>query len=56
MAPRGDGYEGETMGSTSCTRAIHGVTGKWTLEVEPGAIRLRNVESGETLRFQRAAR
>jgi hypothetical protein len=56
LAPRGDGYAGETVGSTSCVRAIHGVTGKWTIEVEPGAIRLRNVDSGETLRFQRASR
>src|SRR5215813_7359534 len=56
LAPRGDGYAGETVGSTSCARAIHGVTGKWTIEVEPGAIRLRSVDSGETLRFQRASR
>ena len=54
--PRGDGYAGETTGSGSCVRAIHGATGKWTIEVEPGAIRLRNVASGETLRFQRGSR
>jgi hypothetical protein len=56
LDPRGDGYGGETQGSTSCAMAIHGATGKWTLEVEPGMLRLRNVESGETLRFQRAVR
>lgn len=56
LAPRGDGYAGETLGATSCTRAIHGATGKWTIEVEQGAIRLRNAVSGETLRFQRASR
>jgi hypothetical protein len=56
LSPRGDGYAGETMGSTACALAIHGATGKWTVEAEPGAIRLRNVQSGETLRFQRASR
>ena len=56
LDPAGDGYAGETMGSTSCAFAIHGATGKWTIEVEPGSIRLRNVASGETLRFQRSAR
>ena len=56
LTPRGDGYAGETLGSTACALAIHGATGKWTLEVEPGGIRLRNVQSGETLRFTRASR
>jgi hypothetical protein len=49
--PNGDGYLGETRGSTSCAQAIPGAVGKWTVEVEPGSIRVRNVESGETLRF-----
>lgn len=56
LSPRGDGYAGETVGSTICAQAIHGAIGKWTVEIEPGAIRLRNVQSGETLRFQRASR
>jgi hypothetical protein len=30
-----------------------GSVGKWTIEVDPAGIRLRNVESGETLRFAR---
>lgn len=52
MEPRGDGFAGETVGST-CIRAIRGATGKWTIEVEPGSIRIRSVKSGETLRFKR---
>jgi hypothetical protein len=53
--PKGDGFGGETVGST-CVRAIRGAVGKWTMEVEPGSLRIRNVKSGETLRFKRAAR
>ena len=53
MNPRGDGYVGETLGSVTCAQAIRGAVGKWTVEVEPGSIRLRNVASGETLRFRR---
>ncbi len=56
LSPRGDGYAGETTGTISCARAIPGAVGKWSVEVEPGSIRLRNVQSGETLRFQRASR
>jgi hypothetical protein len=56
LSPRGDGYVGETVGLTTCAQAIHGAIGKWTVEIEPGSIRLRNVQSGETLRFQRASR
>ncbi len=56
LSPRGDGYAGETTGTISCARAIPGAIGKWSVEVEPGSIRLRNVQSGETLRFQRASR
>lgn len=52
MEPKGDGFVGETLGST-CVRAIRGAFGKWTIEVEPGSIRIRNVKSGETLRFKR---
>jgi hypothetical protein len=52
LAPRGDGFSGETSGS-SCAFALHGASGKWTIELEPGAIRVRNVQSGETLRFRR---
>jgi hypothetical protein len=52
LAPRGDGFAGETSGS-SCAIAMRGAIGKWSLEIESGMLRLRNVESGETLRFRR---
>lgn len=49
--PSGDGYYGETRGSTSCAQAMPGATGKWTIEVDPAGVRVRNAESGETMRF-----
>jgi hypothetical protein len=52
LAPRGDGFAGETLGSTACSFAIRGAVGQWTVEVEPGTLRVRNVRSGETLRFR----
>src|SRR5262249_13587868 len=48
----GDGFSGETTVS-ACAFALRGGTGKWSIDLEPGSIRLRNVESGETLRFRR---
>ena len=56
VAPRGDGFAGTTSGATTCARAIRGAIGKWSFEVEPGSLRIRNVETGETLRFKRASR
>jgi len=55
LAPRGDGFAGETSGS-SCAFALRGVTGKWSVELEPGSIRLRDARSGETLRFKRVSK
>ncbi|MGH9389097.1 MAG: hypothetical protein ACRD1Z_05725, partial [Vicinamibacteria bacterium] len=55
MEPKGDGFAGETVGST-CARALRGAIGKWTIEVEPGSMRIRNVKSGETLRFRRVSK
>jgi hypothetical protein len=52
--PSGDGYVGETQGTMTCAQAFPGAVGKWTVEVDPTGIRLRNVASGETLRFARA--
>jgi hypothetical protein len=52
VAPRGDGFAGETSGA-SCGFAMRGAAGKWSIELEPGGVRLRNVTSGETLRFRR---
>jgi hypothetical protein len=51
--PNGDGFLGETRGGVTCAQAMPGSVGKWTIEVDPAGIRLRNVESGETLRFAR---
>jgi len=56
VAPRGDGFVGNTLGSTTCALAIRGAVGKWSLELEPGNLRIRNVDSGETLRFQRVGK
>lgn len=55
LIPRGDGFAGETPGST-CAAAMRGALGKWTVEIEPGSIRLREVKSGETLRFKRVTK
>lgn len=52
LSPRGDGFAGETPGA-SCAMALRGARGKWTIEIEPGSIRVREVKSGETLRFKR---
>ncbi len=53
--PRGDGFTSETLGS-SCALAIRGATTKWTVEAEPGSLRLREAKSGETLRFKRVSK
>jgi hypothetical protein len=55
VKPRGDGYVGETVGTTTCARAIRGAVGKWSFEVEPGSIRIRSSDTGETLRFKRVS-
>jgi len=55
LAARGDGFAGETPAS-GCAMALRGVVGKWTIEMEPGSLRLRDVKSGETLRFKRVGK
>lgn len=55
MKARGDGFAGETLGS-SCAVALRGAFSKWTIEVEPGTIRLRDAKTGETLRFRRVSK
>ena len=55
LAARGDGFAGETPGS-GCASALRGVVGKWTIEMEPGSLRLRDAKSGETLRFKRVSK
>jgi hypothetical protein len=47
---KGDGFSGETLGS-SCALAMRGAIQKWTIEIEPGTIRLQDPRTGETLRF-----
>lgn len=54
MNPKGDGFTGETLGTTTCALAMRGAIGKWTVDVEPGSLRVRNNDSGETLRFRKA--
>ncbi|MGE5277337.1 MAG: hypothetical protein ACM3SU_10115 [Acidobacteriota bacterium] len=56
VVPRGDGFYGLTLGQTTCARAIRGAVGKWSFEVEPGSIRVRNAGTGETLRFRRTSK
>lgn len=51
LARRGDGYAGETSGA-SCAFALRSNIGKWSVEIEPASIRLRDVRTGETLRFR----
>jgi hypothetical protein len=56
VKPRGDGFAGDTLGITACALAMRGAIGKWSVELEPGNLRFRSVESGETLRFKQAAK
>ena len=48
MKPAGDGFAGETLGITACALAMRGAIGKWSVELEPGGIRLQSVKTGET--------
>jgi hypothetical protein len=52
MKAKGDGFAGDTLGS-QCAIAMRGAIRKWTVEIEPGTILLRDPKSGETLRFKR---
>jgi hypothetical protein len=51
MKPVGDGFSGDTLGITACALAMRGAVGKWSVDIEPGSIRVRSVKTGETLRF-----
>jgi len=55
MKPEGDGFSGETSGS-SCALAMRGALGKWSIQIEPGSIRLQDTKTLETLRFKRVAK
>jgi hypothetical protein len=56
MKPKGDGVIGETLGTTTCALAIRGAAGKWSVEIEPGNLRVRNTDSGQTLRFKQTGK
>jgi hypothetical protein len=51
--PAGDGFEGVTLPGTCQTAFQNPTPGKWRFQTEPGSFRLRNVETGETLRFRK---
>lgn len=52
MKAKGDGFAGDTLGS-QCAIAMRGAIRKWTVEIEPGTITLRDPQTGETLRFKK---
>jgi len=56
VKPRGDGFAGDTLGSATCALAMRGAIGKWSLEIEPGVLRVHNVDSGETLRWKKTVK
>jgi hypothetical protein len=51
--PAGDGFEGVTLPGTCQTAFQNPTPGKWQFQIEPGSFRIRNVETGETLRFRK---
>ncbi len=51
--PAGDGFEGVTLPGTCQTAFQNPTPGKWEFQTEPGSFRLRNLETGETLRFRK---
>ncbi|MFY9549996.1 MAG: hypothetical protein WAU32_02500 [Thermoanaerobaculia bacterium] len=56
LKPKGDGFVGDTLGSTTCALAMRGAIGKWSVELEPGNLRVQNEKSAETLRFRQTAK
>jgi hypothetical protein len=56
LKPKGDGFVGDTLGSATCALAMRGAIGKWSLELEPGALKVQNVDTSETLRFRLAGK
>jgi hypothetical protein len=54
--PAGDGFEGTTAAG-ACQLAFQSPTpGRWELQTEPGSLRIRSVDTGETLRFRKSGR
>jgi hypothetical protein len=56
VKPRGDGFAGDTLGSATCALAMRGAVGRGSLEIEPGTLRVHNVDSGETLRWKKTVK
>jgi hypothetical protein len=53
--PEGDGFIGVTTPGTCQTAFQNPILGKWEFQTEPGSFRVRSLETGETLRFRKAA-
>jgi hypothetical protein len=49
----GDGFEGQALRDSCMTAFQVPVPGTWSVHLEPGTLTIRNVESGETLRFRK---
>jgi hypothetical protein len=60
MVPWEQGYAGETVGTTSCVRALGGSPGTWRFEVQPDMIRVtrpgERQGAGEVVVFRRSGR
>lgn len=51
--PAGDGFQGTTAAG-ACQLAFQSPTpGRWEFQTEPGSLRVRSVDTGETLRFRK---
>ncbi len=53
LVPEGDGFEGKTLAGMCQSAFQNPVPGSWSFHIEPGAIVVRDVRTGETLRFRR---
>jgi hypothetical protein len=49
LKPDGDGFRAEI----SCGKGFPAATGRWAIEIQPGKIRLRSLESNESLEFSK---
>ena len=53
LRPEGDGFEGRTLEGACQSAFQNPVLGSWSFHTEPGSIVVREVRTGETLRFRR---
>jgi hypothetical protein len=51
----GDAFDGQTLRDQCMTAFQVPAPGTWSIHIEPGTVTLRSAETGETLRFARAA-